>query len=78
MQKRAVCMTVVNIGELIKGLDMDTRKIYPSIPWKAMAGFRDVTAHKYQTLNMEDVYNTVIDEFPVILKNIQMIDLQED
>lgn len=78
MQKRAVCMTVVNIGELVKGLNMDIRKQFTDIPWKAMAGFRDVTAHKYQTLNMEDVYITVTEEFPKILSNMLAIDLKED
>ena len=78
MQKRAVCMTVVNIGELVKGLDIETRKNCSDIPWKAMAGFRDVTAHKYQTLNMEDVYITVTEEFPTILDNILLIELKEN
>jgi uncharacterized protein with HEPN domain len=27
------------------------------IPWRVIAGFRDVAAHKYQTLNMTDVWN---------------------
>ncbi|MBQ4057583.1 MAG: DUF86 domain-containing protein [Lachnospiraceae bacterium] len=78
MQKRAICMTVVNIGELVKGLEMDTRAEYKNIPWKAMAGFRDVTAHRYQTLNMEDVYMTVVEEFPSILNDMLQIDLEED
>ena len=78
MQKRAICMTVVNIGELVKGLGMDTRTEYKNIPWKAMAGFRDVTAHRYQTLNMEDVYMTVVEEFPSILNDMLQVDLEED
>ena len=73
LMKRAICMTVINIGELIKSLSMDTRKQYSHIPWKAMAGFRDITAHRYQTLKMEAVYVTVHDEFPVILRDIKAI-----
>lgn len=64
--KRAVSMTVINIGELIKNITDDTRKEYPHIPWKAIAGMRDIAAHKYQTLRMEDVYNTVFADFPVL------------
>ncbi|MFR5859654.1 MAG: HepT-like ribonuclease domain-containing protein [Clostridia bacterium] len=26
------------------------------IPWKELAGIRDITAHRYQTLRMEDVF----------------------
>lgn len=61
--KRALGMTVINIGELVKNITEDTRKEYSQIPWKAIAGMRDVTAHKYQTLRMEDVYTTVTEEF---------------
>lgn len=64
--KRATCMTVINIGELVKNLSEGFRLSKPSIPWKAIAGFRDVAAHKYQTLRMEDVYETVTTDFPML------------
>lgn len=73
MVKRAVCMTVINVGELIKNLDMDFRDANPEVPWRDMAGFRDIAAHKYQTLRMEDVYVTVADEFSSIAEDIQMV-----
>ena len=57
--KRAVAMTVINIGELVKNITDDTRSTYRQVPWKQIAGMRDIAAHKYQTLRMEDVYNTV-------------------
>ena len=54
--KRALGMTVINIGELVKNVTEETRKEHSNIPWKVIAGMRDITAHKYQTLRMEDVY----------------------
>ena len=73
MLKRAVGMTVINIGELIKNLSEDTRRAHPHIPWKAIAGFRDIAAHKYQTLRMEDVYETVAVDFPTLKGQIETI-----
>lgn len=73
MLKRAVCMTVINIGELVKNLSDSCRKSYPTIPWKAISGFRDITAHKYQTLRMEDVYETVTVDFPNLYTQISRI-----
>lgn len=73
MLKRAVCMTVINIGELVKSLSPDIRQKYNTIPWREIAGFRDIAAHKYQTLHMEDVYKTVIDDFPVLADNLRKI-----
>ena len=73
MLMRAVCMTVINIGELVKNLADETRLAYPNIPWKAIAGFRDIAAHKYQTLRMEDVYETVVTDFPSLQEQIKQI-----
>lgn len=73
MLKRAVCMTVINIGELVKNLSDSFRKSYPAIPWKAIAGFRDIAAHKYQTLRMDDVYETVTVDFPDLYTKIRQI-----
>ena len=71
--KRAVCMTVINIGELVKSLSAEFRLSHNSIPWKAIAGFRDIAAHKYQTLHMEDVYYTVSNDFPMLYDYIKSI-----
>ena len=73
MLMRAVGMTVINIGELVKNLTDETRTAYPHIPWKAIAGFRDIAAHKYQTLRMEDVYETVVTDFPTLKEQIEQI-----
>ena len=34
---------------------------------------RDITAHRYQTLRMEDVYMTVHEEYPVLMQQLQDI-----
>ncbi len=68
--KRGICMTVINIGELVKNLSPEFREEHNSVPWKNIAGFRDIAAHKYGTLNMNDVYNTVINDFPALKENI--------
>lgn len=73
MLKRAICMTVINIGELVKALSEDIRAEHKNIPWKSIAGFRDIAAHKYQTLHMQDVYFTVINDFPTLKDNIKAI-----
>ncbi len=71
--KRAVSMTVINIGELVKNITEDTRKEYSDIPWRAIAGMRDIAAHKYQTLRMEDVYNTVCIDFPTLKEQFEKL-----
>ena len=66
-------MTVINIGELVKSLSDDFRKQHTDIPWKEIAGFRDIAAHKYQTLRMDDVFETVHSEFPPLRQQLQAL-----
>ena len=77
MLKRAIGMTVINIGELTKNITAETRAAYPVVPWKEVAGFRDIAAHKYQTLRMEDVYLSVVEDFPELRKQLVKILSQE-
>lgn len=74
--KRAVCMTIINIGELTKSLTEDFRTAYSNIPWKSIAGMRDITAHKYQTLKIGDVWVTIMNDIPK-LKG-QLFDIIKD
>ena len=71
--KRAVGMTVINIGELVKNITQDTRIKYPNVQWKAIAGLRDIAAHRCQTLRMEDVYYTMKEDFKDLKEQLEYI-----
>ena len=71
--KRAIGMTVINIGELVKNMSEELRLSHKDVPWKAIAGMRDIAAHKYQTLRMEDIYNTVNMDLPDLKDKISII-----
>ena len=77
MVKRAIGMTVINIGELVKNVTDEIRIKHKNVPWKQVAGFRDITAHKYQTLRMDDVYMTVKVNFPELRNSLLEI-LKDD
>lgn len=62
--RNAVGMSLINIGELVKALPSEYRNDHPEIPWKRIAGMRDLAAHKYQTLDMVAVWNVVQDRIP--------------
>ena len=46
------------IGEYIKRIPDDIRDRYPNLPWKEMAGFRDIMAHHYDRLDTNIVWRT--------------------
>jgi len=71
--KRAVCMTLINIGEMVKLLSDDTKRNNPSIPWRSIAGLRDVTAHGYMTLHMEDIWETINVDVPEMMEQMRKL-----
>ena len=68
---RATCMTLINIGELVKKLTLEFRESNHVVPWKDIAGFRDVAAHGYFTLRMADVWIFATTELPVFTAQIK-------
>lgn len=74
---RAISMTLINIGELVKNLTPELKQAHPDIPWRAISGMRDITAHKYQTLRKEDVYSTCVDDLPAFERQLRQL-TQED
>ncbi|MBQ6976986.1 MAG: DUF86 domain-containing protein [Selenomonadaceae bacterium] len=69
----AMTMAILRIGELVKNLTMEFRDSNPQVKWKPIAGFRDIIAHKYETVDMEEVYNTVKKNFPELKLQIEQI-----
>ena len=52
------------IGEATKNLSTDLRAANPEIPWRQIAGMRDVLIHDYLKVNLARVWNTVHTDLP--------------
>jgi len=61
------------IGEATKNIPEEVRKKYPDLPWKKMAGLRDVVIHDYSEVVEERVWNTITKELPVTKRLIEKI-----
>ncbi len=64
MVQDAVVRNFEVIGEAAKRLDDAYRGAHPEIPWRALAGLRDVLIHQYQGVDMERVWAVVENELP--------------
>ncbi len=47
------------IGEAVKNIPNDFRDKYPDIPWKKIAGLRDVLIHEYFGVNVRRAWKMV-------------------
>jgi len=61
------------IGEAVKRLSEETRLRYPQIPWSKMARMRDFLIHAYDRVNLDQIWDTVQNELPGLIRQIEEI-----
>ncbi|MBE9130247.1 MULTISPECIES: DUF86 domain-containing protein [unclassified Coleofasciculus] len=66
----AVVKLLEIIGEATKKIPSELRAKYPDIPWSAVAGMRDILVHEYWQVDVEVVWETVIDSLPLLARVI--------
>ena len=75
----AVIRRIEIIGEAVKNLPVETKNKYPDIPWREIAGMRDVLIHGYFGVDLELTWNVVEKEVQELKKNMNKVkkDLEE-
>jgi uncharacterized protein with HEPN domain len=66
----AVIRNLEIIGEATKNISTEFRSQHPEIPWRAMAGMRDVLIHNYMGVDLNIVWNTIDRELPKIKRSL--------
>ena len=76
----AVARRIEIIGEAVKRLPQELRDQYADIPWREIAGARDVLIHEYFRIDLELAWEMVRDDVPAFAARIREIvkDLGEE
>jgi len=61
------------IGEAVKNLPISFKVKYPDVPWKQMAGMRDILIHEYFDVDLSLTWKVVKQELPLIKKKLSEI-----
>lgn len=69
----AVIRNLEVIGEATKNISQTLRQQHPILPWREMAGLRDVLIHNYFGIDNEIVWNVVEKEIPTLKDQIKKI-----
>jgi uncharacterized protein with HEPN domain len=67
----AVLHQILILGEAAKRVSKTYRDQHPDIPWRQMAGMRDVLIHAYESVDLDEVWNTANEEVPQLLRKIE-------
>ena len=67
----AVIHQIEIIGEAVKRLSDGFRKKHPAIPWKEMAGMRDVLIHMYDEVNLARVWKVCTESVPELIAYLE-------
>jgi uncharacterized protein with HEPN domain len=73
MIQDAVMRNLEIIGEATKKISQDLRDKHDDIPWRKMAGLRDVLIHDYLGVDLKMVWNIVQNELPNLKNKIKTL-----
>ncbi|MCX6669737.1 MAG: DUF86 domain-containing protein [Methanothrix sp.] len=69
----AVIFNLVILGEAAKHVPPVVRERYPNVPWRKVAGLRDISVHRYFGLDEEILWDILQKQIRPILDQINQI-----
>jgi|ERR1051325_6460565 uncharacterized protein with HEPN domain len=61
------------IGEAVRSIDPAFRNQHQAVPWRQIAGMRNILIHDYGNINLEIVWSAVENDLPGLKAQIQKI-----
>lgn len=68
---RAVERSLGILGEATKRVPQSVRGAHPALPWRRMAGLRDVLVHDYFGVDLDIVWQVSTEELPRVLAMLE-------
>ena len=73
MRQSAVIREFEIIGEAVGKLPGGMKELCPDVPWQDIKDFRNLLAHEYFGVDLEIVWNTVINDLPILLVSVRRL-----
>jgi uncharacterized protein with HEPN domain len=66
LRRDALLYNLLILGEAVKALGEDTKARRPEIPWRQIAGLRDLLAHEYYRIDAAEIDSIIKQDFPAL------------
>ena len=64
------------IGEAVKNIPDDFKEKYSQVPWKKIAGLRDIIIHAYFEIDLDITWEIITKDLPIL--KTQILKIKED
>lgn len=69
----AILKSVEIIGEAASRLSAETKESHPDIPWHEIVGMRNRLVHAYFDVDLRLVWDTIRDDLPVLISQLERL-----
>lgn len=67
----AILYEIIVVGEAANRLSRDFQAQHPNIPWKDIVGMRNILAHQYDEVGIDEVWDVVQRDIPELMTLIE-------
>ncbi len=73
----AIVFQLLIIGEAVKRISSELRSQHSEIPWSLIARMRDNLIHRYDDIDLDEVWKTSNEDIPTLLIALEPLLLEE-
>jgi uncharacterized protein with HEPN domain len=67
LHQDAILRQLTIVGEAAKRVSAEFRASHREVPWRQIAGFRDVVVHDYAHVDLQEVWRIVQEDLPTLV-----------
>lgn len=69
----AVLRNLHTLSESTQQLSNELKELHPDVDWRTIAAFRNVVVHDYLGVDLDQIWDIVEDDLPILKQNISAI-----